>query len=89
MKDCEMLRNLAFFFILNSCIIRFSFWKDHIGCRVDGELEMVESRGRDTNKKSTAVVHMRDGEGWWGRHSGALPRLPFPRLEPPPCHPQQ
>lgn len=48
---------------MNSCIIRFSFWKDHIGSKVDGELELVESRGRDSNKKFTAVFQVRDDEG--------------------------
>lgn len=48
---------------MNSCIIIFSFWKDHIGSKVDGELELVESRGRDSNKKFTAVFQVRDDEG--------------------------
>lgn len=54
---------------------------------MDGELEVVETRGRDSIKKSAAVVQVRADEGWPGRHCGALPRS-FTRLEPSP-HPQQ
>lgn len=48
---------------MNSYIIRFSFWKDHIDYKVDDKLELVESRGRVSNKKFTAVVQVRDDEG--------------------------
>lgn len=52
------------------------FWKDHLGCcSVDGESEVVETRGRDSNKKSATVVQVRDDEGWHGRHCGACPDL--------------
>lgn len=73
-----------FSFLLSNferCIIRVSFWKDHLVCTVAGELEGVESRGRDSNKKPAAAVQVRDDEGWCGGHCGALPRS-FSRLEP-------
>lgn len=58
---------------MNSCIIRFSFWKDHIGSKVDGELELVESRGRDSNKKFTAVFQVRHGRYSCGGGGGGVP----------------
>lgn len=64
-------------------MIRFSFWKDHLGCGVDGELKIVESRSRNSNKNTTTVVQVRDDEGWCGRNYSALPRSPFSKREPP------
>lgn len=59
-----MLMSFALFSILlNSCMIRFSFWKDHLGCSVDSELKIVESRSRKSSKKVTIVVQVRDDEG--------------------------
>lgn len=52
-----------FSIVLNSCIIRFSFLKDHLGCSVDNELKIVESRSVKSSKKVTIVVQMRDDEG--------------------------
>lgn len=67
-------------------MVRFSLCKDHLGCNVGAELGMAESRGRESNKKATAAVQVRDDEGWCGSHCGALPELPSPGWSP---HPQQ
>lgn len=72
-----MLMSFALYIVLNSCMVRFSFWKDHLGCSVDGELKIVESRSRNSSRKATVVVQVRDDEGWCGRNCGALPRSPF------------